>query len=362
MRRVGWTLALAWIAGGCGDEPSEPPVPDAPGPAASPVEVELDLGPDHPPANTPGEPARRDRIYRDAQTLVAAGQFKQAIRRLEKAIAAGPEDGATRLLLGICRSHDRDDIAGARRELRRAHQLDGVKAEAAYLLSELDRKMANVDRASAWLDEALRHDPDHEKAQVGKATLLRRAGDTDEAAALIERHLATHPRSAPGFRERGALHVRTGRLSEAVDDFRQAVEIDPTDTASWFQLATVLRREGRVDEAAAAQRDFELLKGVFSDSRHDLETDAGTRERLLREIIDRFPGVWRAHHELARQLAATDGARAAVAALRVAIARHPAVPELRAALAQHLEQIGDHDGAEAQRAEAKRLLAGAESS
>lgn len=326
--------------------------------ARPPVAV-LDLGPDGPPANAPGDPARRDEQYAEARVLVASGQYRKAIQRLERAIAVGPEDGRTRLLLGICRSHDRDDVEGARAELRRAHQLPGPQAEAAFLLGELDQKLGDPDRAVAWLDEALRIDPSHAAAQVRKATGLRRAGRIDEAMTWIDRHVAEHPESAAGWQEHGALCLRLDRLDAAIDEFARATRLDPTDSSAWFNLAAAQRRAGQESAAAEAQTTFELMKSVFSDSRHDLETDAVRREANLREIIGRFPQVWRARLELARQLAGTQGPTAAIQTLRPALDAAPQAGELHAALADLLEQAGDESGAEKERAAARQLLSGA---
>lgn len=308
------------------------------------------------PANSPGDPTYPTAAnLAHAREQIAATQFRAAIATLETSIAAGPETAEQRTLLGICRSNDRQDLAGARREFERAWALDPRNADAILYLSELQTAVTGQEDARVLAEVALLADPDHARAQVMVAELRRQAGELESANDLIERHLAEHPDSGAGYAERGAIRLKQGRTDDAVADLRRAIELDPVDTSARWSLATALRRAGEAEEAEVAREDFLLLKAIFSESKHDLEPDVARRQDILGRLIERFPDLWQARLERARLLGSTRGHPAAVVELRAAVAEFPDVVSLRAHLAAYLEAIGDADGAAAQRAEVRRL-------
>lgn len=79
-------------------------------------------------------------------------------------------------------------------------------------------------------------------------------GDLDEVTTL----LAQAPREAEGdgrfWRFKGWVHDRSGEAAEAEASYRRALAIDPYDFLSRHQLAAVLRKSGRTEEAAVLAR------------------------------------------------------------------------------------------------------------
>ncbi len=306
------------------------------------------------PVNSPGDPARRDDLYEEALGLVAAKDHARAIKKLERAIAAGPEDARCRLLLGICRSNDKSDVRGAADEFRRAAELAPDDAEPIYLLAVLATEAGEPDEALALAETALARDEGHVPARILRGRVLRESGRVDEAEAELERVLAGAA-PADAWYERGKLRLQDGAAAEAVGDLRRAIELDPTDTRAWFNLAAALRRLKREDEARQAQDDFELLRPIFSRSPHDHETDPRARVARLRKILERFPAMWQAHLELARAEMAAAGPSAARVTLEEATRQFPAVVEIRSLLRLVLEHAGDVSGAAREREAIRRL-------
>ncbi len=60
----------------------------------------------------------------------------------------------------------------------------------------------------------------------------------------------------------GVLYVRRGQLAAAERAFRQVLLHEPESTRAWANLALVLGREGREEEAAAAERRLASLEGA----------------------------------------------------------------------------------------------------
>src|SRR5690606_3263191 len=129
----------------------------------------------------------------------------------------------------------------------------------------------------------------------------------------------------------------------------------PTDTPVRFNLAQALRRLDRAEEAAVAQAEFEILRPVFSLSKHDLEPDPRRRLARLRAICERFPDLGAARVERARLELSVEGPAAARATLEAARDAFPAEPEIRRTLALVLERLGEGAEAEDEREEEARL-------
>jgi tetratricopeptide (TPR) repeat protein len=107
--------------------------------------------------------------------------------------------------------------------------------------------------------EALEHfraaaalDPEKLGPLLDVATELFELARLDEAAAVYQGVLAKDPRVMLGWRGLGHVALRRGKTGEALEHFLAAVELDPDNAWSVFDLATALRELGSLDEAADA--------------------------------------------------------------------------------------------------------------
>ena len=71
----------------------------------------------------------------------------------------------------------------------------------------------------------------------------------DEAISLLEEILAGNPEMADIWLQLGNLRVRTGGLTGALDSYRRAVELNPTDVTGLLAAATVQLRLQQTEEA-----------------------------------------------------------------------------------------------------------------
>lgn len=310
-----------------------------------------------PPANRPGDPERRDGLFAQAERLAAFHDDARAIRKLEKALAAGPEDARTRRLLGLLKLRRDSDVAAARVELRRAAALDPTDAEPHLLLASLALELGDADAAGRHVADALRRDPDRDRARVLEARLLAQGGEVGAARARLD-ELIEAGAPAEAWFERGKLRLRGDDPEGALADFEAALRLAPTDTRIRFNLAQALRRLGRAEEAARAQEEFELLRPVFSLAKHDQEVDPRRRLERLRTICERFPNLWSAHVERARTELAVEGTGAARRTLEAARDAFPDEPEIRELLALLLDRLGESEAARHERDEGRRLREG----
>ena len=93
------------------------------------------------------------------------------------------------------------------------------------------------------------------KDKVGVLAQYRRAVDLAgrrelaQAMTLLEEIVAGNPEMADVWLQLGNLQSRTGRLREAVESYRRAVALNPTDTAGLMAVASAQLRLREMDEA-----------------------------------------------------------------------------------------------------------------
>jgi tetratricopeptide (TPR) repeat protein len=57
------------------------------------------------------------------------------------------------------------------------------------------------------------------------------------------------PKSFKDYVVRGEFLTRRGRLDEAIENYRKALEIDPESAVVYLRLGQALRRQGKLDQA-----------------------------------------------------------------------------------------------------------------
>jgi tetratricopeptide (TPR) repeat protein len=79
---------------------------------------------------------------------------------------------------------------------------------------------------------ALRIDPDNVNARFDLAKALARSGKLDEAIQNFRQSAAEFPGNARLEDDLGELLARGGRVSEALEHFNKAIALDPSDDAA----------------------------------------------------------------------------------------------------------------------------------
>ena len=246
-----------------------------------------------------------------ARIALVQGDAEGSAALLEDATAAAPGFGpAFRLLGDAYATLDRAEDA-----VRAVQTADRLPLYEPYLdrLSEalvresrsttfLLQQAATVDLTtnSAWREHlirrALEFDPDHPVALAELTTMFRLLRRYEEALELLERQRRQRPDdfgvladigrclsglrryseaepmlrralegldNAPTRYELGLVLDRTGRLSEAVAEYRRALDRNPNHPSTLNNLGVALASQGRMDEAA---RHFERLVAVSPES------------------------------------------------------------------------------------------------
>jgi len=187
-----------------------------------------------------------------------------------------------------------------------------------------------IARTAPWLDRVAALDPDNPSLMAYRAEHAREQGREAEAMALFERAVAAAPADAELRARYGDFLPGVGNPKAKLDQYDRAAELDPLNAMYHLNRAIALGQLRRFDEAEqAALRAAELDPGnvtvlvVLSDVSH-----------------------WRG--DLAGYLIGYLKARRA----------DPRDHEIPALLAKSLDEIGEHDAADAWLAEGRRLKPG----
>jgi Flp pilus assembly protein TadD len=110
--------------------------------------------------------------------------------------------------------------------------------------------------AEATFDRALAIDPSNAvaKANLGIVYLGRR--DYSRARAVLTESLAVDPDVSLAHNALGVIAAETGHPDEAIEHWKRAVELNPKEWDTLFNLGKLLRQRGRESEARGYIEQF----------------------------------------------------------------------------------------------------------
>ena len=265
------------------------------------------------PAHTVEAPAAAYATHGLARIALARGDVEHARQLLEPlADATPPFSPALRTLAEAYTRLGRD--ADAKRATYRAGRLPPYAAYADPMIDELAHESRNATLLlrlaseadlsinAQWSEyltrRALDLEPDNPDVLSKLGRILRTVGRSEEALVYFRRYHALVPTDYQGVGHLGAtladlgrydeaepylrqalqatddglthynlalLLAITGRVPEAIEHYRQALERNPADSNARINLATALARQGRVAEAVT-----ELRRVVAADPDNEL--------------------------------------------------------------------------------------------
>jgi tetratricopeptide (TPR) repeat protein len=175
-----------------------------------------------------------------------------------------------------------------------------------YLLRGTD----GVDNAIALFRQALQEDPNYALAHAGlgesylqKYDIAKDPQWVDMARASCRQAIQINSRLVPVYMTQGLIYAATGHYTEAINEYRSALEIDPQSADAYHHLASAYDKLGRIQEAedtytAAIQRrgDWGTYKdlGVF----HSRRGQYSKAERAFLEAKRLAPDNFEVYYDL----------------------------------------------------------------
>jgi tetratricopeptide (TPR) repeat protein len=186
------------------------------------------------------------------------------------------------------------------------------------------------------------------------------AGTTDEAVAVLQARLdavgsnSADPEMIAGLHvELGNAYMRRGHLNLASGNYKAALQLAPHLTSCWCDLANVHLKTGRVGEAIPLYLQALKLDPAHWAARTNL-VDAlmATRQylaarALLRELLGERPQVGQIQYQLGKVCFELDAMESAIGHFEQAIALNPDDADSRYWIGAIKQRMGDIDAAQA---------------
>src|SRR2546425_2391699 len=99
--------------------------------------------------------------------------------------------------------------------------------------------------------------------------------------------LATYPKSSIAENNLGNVRADQSKLAEAIEHYRQALDIDPEHASAHYNLGNVLAQQGKLAEASEHHRQALRLKPDYADAHNNLG-NALAQQGQLAEAIDQY--------------------------------------------------------------------------
>jgi tetratricopeptide (TPR) repeat protein len=189
----------------------------------------------------------------------AMGDKAAGLRHYQLLVTEFPDSAWLHVLYANAYAHKNQD-ADARREyeeaLRRNADLPGVNFRLGYLLYRDNQ----YGPAAECFRKELALNPAYADASLFLAQTLRTLGQDDEAIGWFRKAIALDPRSDLAYRALAGILTEKNDLTGAAAILRQAEAQFPADPGFPAQLAKILTRLNREDEALQEQQKFRLLQ------------------------------------------------------------------------------------------------------
>ena len=110
-------------------------------------------------------------------------------------------------------------------------------------------QIGRTQEAVATFERALAIDPSSANAKANLGTVYLLVRDYPKARAVMEEALALEPDASRAHNALGVIAWETGHPDEAIEHMKRAVEINPREWDTLFNLGKALRQRGRDQEA-----------------------------------------------------------------------------------------------------------------
>jgi tetratricopeptide (TPR) repeat protein len=171
--------------------------------------------------------------------------------------------------------------------------------------AEANRRAGHKKEARADYEAAIKSteedDPNRRDAAARLASLLRDAGDFDDAVDVLRDTVRTSGTNAKIYTELGLIYIAQKRLDLASLVLAKAAELDAKDPAIYNAFAVLALRQGKAQEAFERFDQAVSLDPAYLDARFNKAAvllDAGDYARAKAElttIVEKRPDDYAAH-------------------------------------------------------------------
>lgn len=316
--------------------------------------------------------------YWGAQCWSALGKTAEAKERLEALLEAQPEHAPAMVALAKLLQQE-GDLERTVALMEKARGLDPAATEINYPLGMAYRSLGQEDKAAPLIEargetKTTLIDPTYAEIQelvAGAPAVVQsgndafKSGDAAAAEKAYRQAIAEDPSSVTARENLAVVLARDGRLDEAIQTLQDAIALEPKRVSLHFTLGSLYTRQGKGDAAIAALQEAVALDPAHAGAHFNLGNAllragrADEAQAAYRKVVE-----LQANNAEARLLLAMGEIRAErwsdaereVVAAATAVPDHPRLVEILARLRAACPQDDLRDGEEAL-ALADRLMA-----
>ena len=190
-----------------------------------------------------------------------------AMAHYNKSVTLNPDNPEA--LVNLARIHYKKNmIPEAEKYFKQCYDLGITQSEAIYNSAEELRKK-NPSRAALEFKKALEANPAHIAAYIGAADAYRQTGEYDMAVTLLEELKRNKPDYPLAYIYLGNIYYnnkpdmkrRKYFINLSIQNYEQALKLDPQNTDVYFQLSEIYKQIGNRDRSIELElKGQEMLK------------------------------------------------------------------------------------------------------
>lgn len=156
--------------------------------------------------------------------------------------------------------------------------------------------LAKIDKAEKCVNDALRNQPDNNRAMQLKARIYSRKGLHDESIAILEKLVKGSPKNISNKINLGSAYVEADRHDEARQVFKDIMDEDPDNQDCKDQMATLAFKEGQftlAEQLIAETENGNELARAFNNlaisqvAKGDFDRGVATYANAMKMLADK---------------------------------------------------------------------------
>ena len=208
------------------------------------------------------QPEEPKAVFLLSKVMIDGGEYSEAIRSLKGLIDRFPDDPDVHLLLLSAYRKDENYQKAFETSLQLLERFPNYPLVLynGGLDLEILGRFQEAETHLRKLLPMIQGDPElMSGARLGLARVLAHQEKTMEATALFKEAIRLNQGGVPALQDLSDIYLKAGEFEKALKLLRQVVALEPKRKQAYIQLAKVLRRLGKNEEAGEQVRIFQQL-------------------------------------------------------------------------------------------------------
>jgi tetratricopeptide (TPR) repeat protein len=210
------------------------------------------------------QPNNAELSYLLAKCYLWSGQYGEAKEVFRRLIERDPNSAPVHMLLGEALDADHR-TPEATAEFEAAVKVGPAQPEAHFGLGFLYWKLKRYEDAEREFREELKRDPKNAQATAYLGDTLMKVGRKQDALKLFQSARELRPDMRIAHFDLAILHAGDKQYDAAVEEYRRAIQIDPSSYDAHYRLGRLYNQLGR---SAEAEKEFKIVQAL-EQNRHE---------------------------------------------------------------------------------------------